>query len=253
MDTRKKDVSRMMEQSAGASGAPLGSGPWLSISWLAVFFILHLLGIWLYTVYLRVQGAIVEFDQIQEFLLRPESLVGVSLAGWSLVLPALVLAGRSIEKSWWQGLGLVKFSLKHLWVWLLILLLYLGFEVAVLELLQVEHSEFVEQMVGQRKPLLVLTIVAWAPLVEELLFRGYLFGVWRQSRAGLWGTLLFTSSLFALMHGGQYGLVPLAFVFSFSVLMGIAREMSGSVFLPILLHGMANLVAVLAVNFLGLI
>ena len=225
---------------------------WSSISWLILFFILHVVGVWLYTEILQAGGVVSGAAEIQEYSLRPESLAGLSFAAWILVIPALVLAARSVVRPWWQGVGLVRFNLRHLYVWVLILGVYLGLERIAVELLQVDIGEFMQKMVGQRDPFLILTIVVWAPLTEELLFRGYLFEVWRRSRLGLWGTLIFTSSLFALMHSGQYGVASLVFMFCFSFLMGATREQSGSVWLPIILHSLANLMSVILVNFLGL-
>ena len=239
--------------SADEGGITLRSAPWFSISWLFVFFLLYSLGVWLYTVFLRIQGDLAGFEQIEEYLMRPESLAGAAFFSWILVLPALALAARSICRPWWHGLGLVPFSLKSLAVWVLSLAFYLVLESMLLEFFQVAPGEFVTQMVGRREPFLILAIVLWAPLTEELLFRGYLFSAWRHTGVGLWGTLLFTSLLFALLHSQQYGLIPLVSVFCFSLLMGVAREKSGSVWLPVILHGFANLVSVIAVNFLGLV
>ena len=234
-------------------GATLKSAPWFSISWLFAFFLLYSVGVWLYTVFLRIQGDLADSEQIEEYLMRPESLAGAAFFSWILVLPALVLAARSVCRPWWRGLGLVPIRLKSLTVWVLVLALYLALESMLLEFFRVESGDFVAQMVGQREPFLILAIVLWAPLTEELLFRGYLFGVWRHTAIGFWGTLLFTSLLFAFLHIQQYGLIPLVSVFCFGLLMGVAREKSGSVWLPIVLHGLANLVSVIAVNFLGFV
>lgn len=229
------------------------SSPWFSISWLFAFLILHSLGVGLYIVVLRVQGVVDASHQIEEYLMRPESLPGLIFYGWIFVIPALALAARSSQRSWRQGLALVRFSPRQLPFWLLILMVYLLFESLAVEVLQINTGEFMEQMVGQKGPLLILSIVIFAPVAEELLFRGYLFNAWRHTRIGLWGTLLLSSLLFVLMHWGQYGVAPLMFMFCFSVLMGFSREMSGSVYLPMILHGLANLVSVIMVNYLGLI
>ncbi|QKX17056.1 CPBP family intramembrane glutamic endopeptidase [Microbulbifer sp. YPW1] len=229
------------------------SSPWFSISWLFAFLILHSLGVGLYIVVLRVQGVVDAPHQIEEYLMRPESLPGLVFYGWIFVIPALILAARSSQRSWRQGLALVRFSPRQLPFWLLILMVYLLFETLAVKVLQISVGEFMEQMVGQKGPLLILSIVVFAPVAEELLFRGYLFNAWRHSRIGLSGTLLLSSFLFALVHWGQYGVVPLFFIFGAGLLMGVARETSGSVYLPMILHGLANLVSVIMVNYLGLV
>ncbi|WP_143735519.1 hypothetical protein [Microbulbifer mangrovi] len=59
------------------------SGPWFSISWLFTSLILHSLGIGLYIVALRVQGIVDASYQIEEYLMRSESLPGLTfMAGY---------------------------------------------------------------------------------------------------------------------------------------------------------------------------
>lgn len=54
--------------------------------------------------------------------------------------------------------------------------------------------------------LLIIAVVFCAPLLEETLFRGFLFRGWQHSKLGTSGTIILTSILFVLIHGGQYEL-----------------------------------------------
>lgn len=106
-------------------------------------------------------------------------------------------------------------------------------------------------MLGVRHLGLFVIMVLVAPVVEELVFRGYFFQAWRNSFLGVWGTLLLTSVLFTLIHAGQYPLIILAMLFSFSVILGLAREKTGSTYVPMVMHAINNLLAFILINWLG--
>nr|WP_277611316.1 CPBP family intramembrane glutamic endopeptidase [Microbulbifer celer] len=110
-----------------------------------------------------------------------------------------------------------------------------------------------ETLAGSKHLLLALIIVFAAPLLEELVFRGYLFRAWRHSRLGFSGTLLLTSILFALLHAGQYHWIQLSFIFVLALILGVAREKSGSVLLPMLLHLLNNLTSAVVVIYFGIL
>ncbi len=225
--------------------------PWFAINWLVIFSILHFLGMLLYIVgfgvFLDARGAVIEPAEIRRQLEAPASLVAMSFAGWLLVLPALLLASSFRGQSWTQTLAVRGFALRHLWRWLLALATLLAAEILAVEFLAAGQGDFTQAIAGSRHIPMVLTVVLVAPLLEELIFRGYLFRAWRRSALGLSGTLLLTSALFALAHWGQYGTEQLGFLFVFSVMMGLARERSGSVLLPVFLHALGNLLVVIFV------
>ena len=76
-----------------------------------------------------------------------------------------------------------------------------------------------------------------APLVEELVFRGLLFPVLLQ-RLPLWAALTVVSTLFALMHFHVPSMAPL-FVLSFAFC--LAYLATGTLWVPIVMHGVFNL------------
>lgn len=76
-----------------------------------------------------------------------------------------------------------------------------------------------------------------APLVEELVFRGVLFPVLLQ-RLPLWAALTTVSALFALMHFHVPSIAPL-FVLSFAFC--LAYLATGTLWAPIVMHGLFNL------------
>lgn len=88
------------------------------------------------------------------------------------------------------------------------------------------------------------TLVVVAPVAEETIFRGYLYGKLRK-RAPLWVGVLITSLLFAALHmnwsdGTLKGLNVAVDVFVLSLVMCSLREVTGSIWAGILLHMMKN-------------
>lgn len=84
-----------------------------------------------------------------------------------------------------------------------------------------------------------LTLVVIAPIAEEVLFRGYLYGKLRRA-VPLWAAILATSALFAAVHG-QWNVAVDTFILS--VFMCGLREVTGSIWAGILLHMIKNGVA----------
>lgn len=80
--------------------------------------------------------------------------------------------------------------------------------------------------------------VVLAPLVEEALFRGYLFTALR-SALPFGATLLLSAAAFALFHV-ENGLLFVLFVLPTGLLLGLAREKSGGIALPLLIHALMN-------------
>lgn len=84
-----------------------------------------------------------------------------------------------------------------------------------------------------------ITLVVIAPLAEETLFRGYLFGKLRKT-APLWVAVLITSTLFAVLHGAWNVGID---TFALSVVLCLLRESTGNIWASVLVHMMKNGIA----------
>jgi membrane protease YdiL (CAAX protease family) len=107
---------------------------------------------------------------------------------------------------------------------------------------QIERSIDVAQMFadgGTRgRVLMGFAIVAGGPIIEEVLFRGALFGpLLRSYRPAL--AILGTSVTFALVHVDLHAMVPILVV---GVALGYLRARSGSLFPVVLMHAAFNAV-----------
>jgi len=97
--------------------------------------------------------------------------------------------------------------------------------------------------------LLALALVVAAPLMEELLFRGFLFRGYAASRLGPWGAIVLTSLGWAVMHV-QYEAFYIVQIFVLGLAFGWLRWRSGSTTLTVILHGIVNALALLQVAFI---
>ena len=95
-------------------------------------------------------------------------------------------------------------------------------------------------------PLLWFAFVVVAPVTEELFFRGFMFKGIRHSSVGPAGAIVLTSLTWALMHA-QYDLYGITSIFLGGLLLGYARLRSGSLYVPIAMHMLQNIVATLEV------
>ncbi|MEM7747714.1 MAG: type II CAAX endopeptidase family protein [Pseudomonadota bacterium] len=98
-------------------------------------------------------------------------------------------------------------------------------------------------------PVLVLCI--GAPLSEELLFRGYLFGRLSQSWLGPLGATLLTTLGWTLLHGG-YSIIGLIQVFVAGLLFTWALWRTGSLWVPLCMHAIYNAVVLSIIKSLPL-
>lgn len=89
-------------------------------------------------------------------------------------------------------------------------------------------------------PVLVLAIVVVAPVMEELVARGFMYRGLAASRVGVAGAIVLTSLFWAALHFGQYNLLNTGMIFVFGLILGGARATSGSLYLPLFLHALNN-------------
>lgn len=104
------------------------------------------------------------------------------------------------------------------------------------------HSEFLVQslranlMIGKQiAPWLVVLAVVVAPMCEEFIFRGLIFGGLRRS-LGLWPAVLASAAIFAIVHPA-IAVIP---VFGLGVCAALVYEQTGFLLAPMLAHAIYN-------------
>jgi len=107
------------------------------------------------------------------------------------------------------------------------------------DLTEAQQLGFSTHIFGIELATAFVLLVIIAPLVEELLFRGYLFGKLRQ-RAGLIASLALVSLCFAVLHGQLNVGID---TFALSIVLCLLREYTGSIWAGVLLHATKNGIA----------
>jgi membrane protease YdiL (CAAX protease family) len=95
-------------------------------------------------------------------------------------------------------------------------------------------------------PIIVLAVVI-APLAEEFVFRGFLYGVTKRF-AGSLPALAFSGAVFALVHLHLPSLLPL---FLLACVLTFAYELTGSLLVPMAMHSLFNAITLVGVFFVG--
>lgn len=110
-----------------------------------------------------------------------------------------------------------------------------------------EVVEFLQRAEAPRDRLAVVVMaVVVAPVAEEVIFRGYLYPVFKKS-LGPAVSLVLTSVLFAVLHGHAPSIPALTML---AVCLGLAYEQTGSLLVPMTMHAVFNAVSVAGILFL---
>lgn len=96
------------------------------------------------------------------------------------------------------------------------------------------------------KAAIAVSAIIIAPLIEELMFRGYLYPVLKKY-CGMLPSLVFTSILFGLIHKDIVAAIPLTV---FSVLLILIYEKTRTLWAPIIAHAGLNASTVFATIFI---
>ena len=97
----------------------------------------------------------------------------------------------------------------------------------------------VELKEARSVPIIVISLLIpciVAPVVEEILFRGYFYGVLKRFTSPVFAVLI-SSALFAVVHVNLPALVPL---WVFAIILTISYELSGCLWVPITIHALFN-------------
>lgn len=83
------------------------------------------------------------------------------------------------------------------------------------------------------------SIAVGAPLIEELIFRGQLFAALSRTRLGVSGTTVVTAAAWALLHMTEPWLM-IGVIFIMGIVLGYLLYRFGSIWVPIICHGVWN-------------
>ncbi|NIG76909.1 type II CAAX endopeptidase family protein [Cedecea neteri] len=102
----------------------------------------------------------------------------------------------------------------------------------------------IEQLPVRSLVLVALTATLLAPILEEVIFRGFLLNAGEgYGKVGKNAAMLMASVLFAFSHSQYQNATTFISLFIFSVILCLARVYSGSLIVPIILHGLNNAIS----------
>jgi len=148
-----------------------------------------------------------------------------------------------------QYLGFHNPGWKKISKWCVVLVIFVGcFDTLTFSINRPVVPEFMVNVytTAYFRPLLWLALVIVAPLTEEIFFRGFLFKGIESSKMGPVGAIIITSLAWAVMHS-QYDVYGMVSIFIGGLLLGFARVKSNSIYPPIVMHIIQNIIATIEV------
>ena len=159
-----------------------------------------------------------------------------------------ILKRRNIDLS--ENLGLYYFDRRAL-VYSLVawLIVYLVLNIYGYVFQIYPPEEFIKLIKATPFLLNFMMVVIGAPIIEELLFRGFLLSQLKHTKLGVNGSIVLTSLIWTSIHL-QYDLLLLVPIFFLGLLLGYLMHKFNSLYLVIIVHAVHNLQATLFTEFL---
>jgi len=190
------------------------------------------------------------FDTVAALAITDSFLVFLSAMGGMLVAVPLTFWFAKRKKGAYlkEYFALNGFGFKTLGLWIGILfLVQIGTGFLLQALGANETPSFMmnlEYPTLMAKILLLVAVIVAAPVVEEVIFRGFLLKGFSNSFMGVHGAVLLTSALWAVVQR-QYEVAYLLVIFIIGVVFAYARIYTNSLYIPMILHGMMNFFAIM--------
>ncbi len=231
-------------------------GPWATIGLGAAVFLVYFAAQSLIAIFFTVFSVLEEFQanpgldlsRFIQSLTTNGLLISVSTIVSGIAGAGLIVLFISIRKniSIADYLGLKPIGLKTILVLLGIIVGLLAASFGLEQVIDVSEQNF-NFMVQTYEtavwlPLLWIAVVIFAPVFEEMFFRGFLLVGLKESRIGALGAVALTSITWAALHI-QYNAFGLISILVLGIVMGIVRLKTGSLWSTIFLHSLWNAMA----------
>ena len=207
------------------------------ISTLPALYLLDALGGWVYQNPITVNMTYI--GSVEMYPIR-DNLVGFFAMPVAIFFILWRMKKRKIPLS---ELGSLEIQTKPLFLSIFLLAAFLLLEEFYFYVLGIEMPEsFIEFMLAEPILLGFISVVVVAPIIEEFLFRGFLYSQLRRSFLKDWGAVAISSLVWTAIHF-QYEVGILFFLFLFGLFLGYFRIKYNSLQIPVALHALNNLIA----------
>jgi len=229
-------------------------GFWGTFLWGVVILIAFLLGqilpLIFYMVFENMDLTMESFNALSALAMTDSFLLFLSaMGGMFLAVPVAFgvakLKNGAVLKDYFS---LNSFKLKTLGFWILV---FIVLQVATTFLIEaLGAKEIPNFMLNLEYPslmakiLLLIAVVVAAPIVEEVVFRGFLLKGFSQTFMGVHGAIFLTSALWAVIHM-QYEVAYLIAIFVIGVVFAYARVLTNSLYIPMMMHSLMNALSIL--------
>ena len=236
-------------QHGAARGSPWG--PWATAGFSLIITVVYLAtGIFTTLVIVAIDSLIGPQHRLlvnTDMLDTDGLLLSIASIATFVICTGLILLFAGIRKriTIRDYLLLKRVPVKHVLRWIAVaLVIALGWDGINLLIGRPIVPEFMRQAYATAGFTLLfwLALVVAAPLLEELFFRGFLFSGLERTWLKKVGTIALTAVIWAIIHV-QYGLWDIFWICIMGILFGIARVRTGSIYTPVALHMVLNLVA----------
>jgi len=239
------------------SGGPAPWGFWATIGFAlvigSVYVFIQTIVVVAFIVAAKLRDANFDFDRVIKSIGSNGFCLAVATCVSYPFVIALTVLFAKIRKTITvkQYLCLHRVTWKELGKWSLVVLLFVICHDTLIFLL---HKPIVPDVMTDAyktayfTPLLLLALMVMAPVSEELFFRGFLFKGIESSKLGPPGAIIITALAWSVMHL-QYNIYGIAGLFVGGLLLGFARVRSNSIYPPIVMHALQNLIATIEVAF----
>jgi hypothetical protein len=175
-------------------------------------------------------------------------LLGITAIGSTLFVLPFIFTIVKFQKRWrfrdYFDFNRVSFKTLKFWFFVAIVILFVQDYLLPLWVEQ-EMPEFMTNITYPSefsKWLLLFGVALMSPILEEVIFRGYLLKGFAHSFIGVYGSIVLTSAIWAVIHF-QYEVVYLVMIFFIGLVLGYARFKANSIYIPIMMHIIFNLSA----------
>jgi uncharacterized protein len=192
-----------------------------------------------------VSGIVLAFDPDADS--TAAELVAQGLVAVVLIGTAVAFASQGAEGNPLQRLGLRRFTLYGAGLALAAYGAYIGFVgTFYAPFIQPDQQDITRDLGVDESTIAAIAggilIVVFAPISEEIFFRGFMFGALR-TRLPLWPAAAISATVFGLLHlsSGDFSVVPP--LITLGLLFAWLYEYNGSLGPPIILHMVNNAIA----------
>ncbi len=226
-------------------GKPQRWGFWMTCVWFGVYLLATQGFLTVATLmgYAHWQGLPMNINGAREMMGSTETLIQVALVVNLLSLPLIILMVKSKRGSRWRDyMAWHPVGVARTVLWVIICLLTVIAMGVLHQALGWRESGFMSELSLTQSPFwMIVSVAVAAPIFEEMVFRGFVYGGFERS-LGAFPAVLLSSALFTVLHV-QYNWSELAQIFVLGMVLGWARMRTQSLFTPIVMHAANNAMA----------